>query len=192
MFTKQLWRARSTVEYILSQGYSDDIEVDTDYLMMCRDLCDSKTLIVSGFPGTGKSYFFNTSERTILDSDSSKFDKSDFPRNYIEHIKENIDKVDVIFVSSHKDVRDALVKEKINFVLAYPSKNLKDEYIQRYIKRGSPEVFVNLISKNWDIWLDELDDQVGCYKQEMVSNIYLSDFEDTLDENGYPIKFGGI
>lgn len=157
--------------------------------MMCRDLMNDKTLVVSGFPGTGKSHFFNSTDKNVLDSDSSKFDKSDFPRNYIEHIKENIGVADIIFVSSHKDVRDALVENNIKFVLAYPSIELKEEYIQRYIDRGSPDGFVNLISNNWNLWLTELDEQEGCYRQKMTENQYLSDFEDILDENGFPLKF---
>jgi hypothetical protein len=61
------------------------------------------TLIVSAFPGCGKSHYFRENrDKIVLDSDSSKFDKSDFPRNYIQHIKENRGKVDVIMVSSKK------------------------------------------------------------------------------------------
>ena len=147
MFNQQLWNARVSTEYVLSQGYSENIDEDSKYLNMCRSLCDAPTLIVSGFPGTGKSHFFNSTTRFVLDSDSSTFDKSDFPRNYIEHIKSKIGQADIIFVSSHKDVRDALVAEGMDFILAYPSIDLKDEYIQRYKDRGSNEGFINLISK---------------------------------------------
>lgn len=188
MFNQQLWNARVSTEYVLTQGFSQNVDEDTQYLNMCRSLCDSQTLIVSGFPGTGKSHFFNSSTRTVLDSDSSTFDKSDFPRNYIEHIKSKIGQVDIIFVSSHKDVRDALVAEGMDFILAYPSIDLKDEYIQRYKDRGSNDGFINLISNNWELWLGELESQTNCYKQKMLSNQYLSDFENKVDENGYPIK----
>ena len=50
-----------------------------------------KTLLISAFPGTGKTYSYENSNKIILDSDSSKFDKNDFPNNYINHIKENLD-----------------------------------------------------------------------------------------------------
>ena len=67
------------------------------------------TLVVSAFPGCGKSHLFrNKGDKKILDSDSSTFDKSQFPENYINHIKSNIGDVDMILVSSHKEVRDAL------------------------------------------------------------------------------------
>ena len=86
------------------------------------------TKIISAFPACGKTYAYeklNKKGYTILDSDSSQFswcyeydpnsDKiekhrnPEFPNNYIKHIKENIGKVDYIFVSSHKEVRDAML-----------------------------------------------------------------------------------
>jgi hypothetical protein len=134
-----------------------------------------ETLVVSAFPGCGKSHLFrNKGEKKILDSDSSTFDKSQFPQNYIEHIKSNIGKVDIILVSSHKEVRDALVSESINFTLVYPSKDIKDEYIQRYIDRGNDGKFVELLKQNWDNWTDELENQEGCEKIKLESGQYLS------------------
>lgn len=128
-----------------------------------------ETKIISGFPGTGKSYYVNYGEGNdympqgfALDSDSSKFDKSKFPQNYIKHIKENIGKAKIIFVSSHKEVRDALVENNIPFTLVYPNKTLKIEYIKRYIQRGSPDAFIDLIYENWNNWIEELQNQEKC------------------------------
>ena len=128
-----------------------------------------KTIVVSGFPGVGKSYYVNYGEGNdympqgfAIDSDSSTFNKSNFPKNYIEHIKKNIGKVKIIFVSSHKEVRDALVKNNIDFTLAYPNIDLKNEYIKRYKKRGSDDGFINFISDNWDEFISDLRYQKGC------------------------------
>jgi len=135
-----------------------------------------KTIIISAFPGCGKSHLFrNKGDKQILDSDSSKFDKSKFPQNYIDHIKSNIGLADMILVSSHKEVRDALVDNGIEFTLVYPNKDIKDEYIQRYIDRGNEEKFVELLKKNWNIWIPELEQQNGCEKIELSSGQYLSD-----------------
>ena len=134
------------------------------------------TLIVSAFPGCGKSHLFrNKGEKKILDSDSSTFDKSEFPQNYIEHIKSNIGKADIILVSSHKVVRDALVNESISFTLVYPSRDIKDEYIQRYVDRGNDDKFVELLKNNWETWMDELEVQSDCNKVELKNGEYLSD-----------------
>ena len=135
-----------------------------------------QTLVISAFPGCGKSHLYrNQSNKVILDSDSSKFDKSDFPRNYIEHIKENVGKVDIILVSSHKEVRDALVENNIDFTLIYPKRSIKDEYIKRYVDRGNNEQFVKLLETNWNMWIDQLQEQENCNKIELEEGEYLSD-----------------
>ena len=109
------------------------------------------TKVYSAFPGVGKTTYFNTTDGNVLDSDSSKFDKKHFPENYIEHIKSGLDNesVDKILVSSHKDVRDALVKNGISFVLVYPDRSLKDEYIQRYKDRGNNDAFDIVFFVQW-------------------------------------------
>lgn len=43
----------------------------------------------------------------------------DFPKNYIEHIKENIGKVDFIFVSSHLQVREAMKEADIHYCTVF-------------------------------------------------------------------------
>lgn len=116
--------------------------------------------VICGFPGVGKSTLFNElkdSKKKVLDSDSSTFDKSEFPENYIKHIKDKTSKGYTILASSHDVVRDALIKEKIPFTLVYPDKSLKDEYLKRYKERGSPKEFQNLLDKKWDEWIGQCD-----------------------------------
>lgn len=139
-----------------------------------------KTKLVSAFPGTGKSYLFNYSDKIVLDSDSSKFDKKDFPQNYIKHIKENIGKANIICISSHKEIRDALVKNGLWFTLVYPDKNLKEEYIQRFKDRGDKESFINLIYNNWDEWLMQLRNQDNCIHIRLGIGEYISDIIEDL------------
>lgn len=138
--------------------------------------------IISAFPGTGKTYFYKNVKLRILDSDSSKFSwikegvrNPFFPDNYIGHIKNSLDKTDIILVSSHKIVRDALVKERLEYYLVYPNVKLKEEYIERFIQRGSPKEFVDLISKNWYDWISELEKQTECIPVKLSRGQYLSD-----------------
>ena len=133
-----------------------------------------KTRIISAFPGTGKTYCHNQHQST-LDSDSSKFDKKDFPANYIRHIKANIGSVKTIFVSSHKEVRDALIKEELDFIIVYPHYTLKEEYLGRYRSRGSLSVFVQLLDGNWTEWITEMVNQEGCQHIVLKSNQFISD-----------------
>lgn len=144
-----------------------------------------KTRIISAFPGTGKSYFYNKNKETTIDSDSSNFswikDKDGnntkernpkFPQNYISHIKENIGKYEFIFVSSHKEVRDALKNNCLFFYLVYPSISRKNEYIKRYEDRNSPTSFISLISNKWDEWILECSSELyGCSNISTNSNL---------------------
>ena len=140
------------------------------------------TKIISAFPGTGKTYFYQNSNLNVMDSDSSKFSwvekgkrHPEFPSNYINHIKQYIGKTDYVLVSSHKDVRDALVNEGIDYSLIFPDISLKNEYLERFKQRGSSEQFINLISKNWNEWITELENQTNCSKIKLNENQYLSD-----------------
>jgi len=134
-----------------------------------------ETELISAFPGCGKSHFFRETKQDVLDSDSSTFDKSDFPANYIKHIKKNMGEVDIILISSHEEVRDALVDNDLDFTLIYPDKTLKDEYIGRYEERGNEESFVKLLKSKWDEWLTDVEEQKGCKHIKLKSNEFLSD-----------------
>ena len=148
------------------------------------------TIIISAFPCCGKSYCYNhyQDSYSMLDSDSSQFSwvkdengqntktrNPDFPNNYIKHIIENIGKADFIFVSSHKVVRDALKENKINHISVYPDLDCKDEYLERAKNRGSSDEFIEMISKNWESFYNELHNEDSRYviKQELGKGQYL-------------------
>lgn len=147
-----------------------------------------QTIVISAFPGTGKTYFCENikeidSTIEVLDSDSSKFSWSepgvrhpDFPNNYIQHIKENIGKVDIIFVSTHKEVRGAMKNSGIKYILVYPGKEDKEEYLERYRNRNSPQSFIDMMNNKWDEFIDGLDSDDGhVFKILPAPGKYLSD-----------------
>jgi len=124
-----------------------------------------QTFVISAFPACGKSYCYNNHQDKyiMLDSDSSEFSwvkdnegnntkerNPEFPQNYMKHIKDNIGKVDIIFVSSHDVVRKALNDNGINTIIVYPNKKLKEEWIRRFRNRGNNDGFIEFISNNWD------------------------------------------
>lgn len=144
-------------------------------------------LVVSAFPAVGKSTIFKeAAERglkpahvhfndftkeyeitvpagdgiPVFDSDSSKFDKEFFPTNYIQHIKATLEKLDdvIILVSSHKDVREMLRSQGIDYVLAYPQRELKEEYIRRYKARGNAEGFIGMMENSWNDFIDSCEE----------------------------------
>ena len=156
-----------------------------------------KTIIISAFPGTGKTYFYEkykNSDIKVLDSDSSNFswikDKNgnnttkrnpDFPQNYINHIKENIGKADIIFVSSHDIVRQSLYDNGIKYIVAYPDNDCKDEYLERYRNRGNTEEFINMMNKNWDKFINSMKNDKGAYMKWILGiNQFIDSFSSDL------------
>ena len=108
----------------------------------------------------------------------------EFPNNYIQHIKENIGKVDFILVSSHQVVRDALQENNIPYTLVYPDKKLIAEYVGRYYMRGSETPFINTLIMNWDQWLLDCESEKACVKCCLKSCEYISDIIEKMIERG--------
>lgn len=157
-------------------------------------IINKDTVVISGFPGIGKTYAQQHSSGIVLDSDSSRFSWArnadgtvkidangtklrhpEFPKNYMEHIKGNIGKADIIYVSSHDNVREALNKAKIPHVLVYPSYEMKEEMVQRYIDRGSSKGFVELIKNNWDNFISGMKKDPCPNKIELKPGEFLAD-----------------
>ena len=120
--------------------------------------------IYSCFPGIGKTFCHGIYPKVCSDSDSSKFSwlpsgerNPDFPNNYIRRIKRLSLVYPYVFVSSHKEVRDALVREGLKFTVVYPDKKDKQLFLSRYEQRESSAQFIELLEKNFDRWIDELD-----------------------------------
>ena len=135
------------------------------------------TKVICGFPGIGKTYLFGKQDELgikISDSDSSKFSKlkdsegqliqnPDFPNNYIKHIIDLIHGMDIhyILVSSHHDVREALANAHIPYTVIYPTKDMKDVYIQRYQDRGSPEKFITFLTDKFDEFVEDCENDTS-------------------------------
>lgn len=157
-----------------------------------------QTKVLSCFPACGKTYVYDHQKElgiTIMDSDSSKFSwiitqerriggkiskerNPEFPMNYINHIKENIGKVDYILVSSHKEVRDALIENDICFDLVFPEISCHDEWVGRCFRRGNDVEFCKLIDVNYINWVNEI-------KSFIYDNAHHSIRAYTLGHNQY-------
>ena len=116
----------------------------------------------------------------ILDSDSSEFSwvkdeygnntpvrNPKFPQNYIDHIKEKMLTEDIIFVSSHEVVRDALKQNDIPYHIFYPKKEQKERWVCRFRERGNDEKFISFISDNWDKFIDGIENDDYPIKHEL-------------------------
>ena len=150
---------------------------------------DTRPRVICGFPGVGKTTLFNQLKHQgvlICDSDSSQFDKSQFPHNYIIHIQQQLARGFWVLCSTHTVVREALHAADISYVIAAPAaKYLKDEYLQRYKDRGSPPAFIELMDRKWDEFFDDVWEKdkngihyglgEGEYLDSMAKDIIASD-----------------
>ena len=139
-------------------------------------------LVISAFPGCGKSTYYNMYKDTqkILDSDSSNFSwvkdengnntkerNPEFPMNYIYHIKNNLHSANIIFVSSHEMVRKAMAENGIKYVSVYPKDNIKNmkEWRNRFIARGNTQSFIDAVMENWSKWIKSMKYDVYATKR---------------------------
>ena len=131
------------------------------------------TVVLSCFPGTGKSYATAHGSFVCHDSDSSDFHfeeglgghtvKPDWPSNYVEHVRSLVagEKYDFVFVSSHLETRSALVDDP-GYALVLPLPDSKTEYLERYSRRGSSKAFVDGMVSNWEAFNDHsFEDEHG-------------------------------
>lgn len=145
--------------------------------------------IFAAFPGTGKSTFAATRHKTeVIDLDSGKYTlgytadgnarNPDFPHNYLRAIQEQLEKTKVLLIGCQPDVLAALRKEGLTFTLIYPERELKAHYIRRFQERHSPQLFVELLSSNWELFLDFLESQTSCKHIVLSDGQYISDIID--------------
>lgn len=130
-----------------------------------------KPIVICGFPGVGKSCTAVESQKAvaILDLDSASFSWEDgengpernphFPYNYADKIQElilNNTYYEFILVSSHKSVRDALKERGTPYIIVAPHMSERNEYMKRYISRGSDAKFIYNLYNNWALFLDDI------------------------------------
>ena len=115
------------------------------------------TKVYAVFPGVGKTHFAETAGPRVSDIDSRHFAKDQFPENYIAHIKTKLNSADIVLVTCHKVVLEALMKEGIPFKLVYPNRDLRQEYLERFKARGDKKQFIESLEAKWNTLLDELE-----------------------------------
>lgn len=74
---------------------------------------------------------------------------------HCQHMKTNFH-LFIVLISSHKEVRDELNKRSIPFTIVLPSLDMKQEMIDRYIKRGNQENFVTMLENNYETFVNDL------------------------------------
>jgi hypothetical protein len=143
------------------------------------------TYVISGFSGIGKSTAAEHNDN-VVDFESSTYShfedgtiNPEFPNNYVVAldlaIKKNPDKI--YLVSCHKNVRELLSTRGISYIVVAPYRDQRNDYMIRWLKRGSSQNFIASMYYRWDdminscendpnpvIWLDD-----GQYLEHILS-----------------------
>ncbi len=156
-------------------------------------------IIISGFAGIGKTTL-QKNNPSVIDLESSDYkwiyqdentesmDKEMrkgvtnrvknplWPLNYVKDIIEKSNEYEIVLISQDKDKRDCLKENNCEYYVCFPKKECKQDFINRYKSRGNNEKFIELVSQNFDDWIDALMDEKN--KIIMEPGEYL---EDTLN-----------
>ena len=141
------------------------------------------SIIVSGFPGIGKSFIAlkmpylvrdlesslyhwqNIRGEFTLDENGNKLLMDNWPSNYIRDIKElEMSKMyRNVMVSSHENIRKEMAKAGIRYTNVFPENTpeMKAIMLQRYKNRASSQDFIDDIDKNWDKYIASMENDKG-------------------------------
>ncbi len=122
-------------------------------------------IIISSFIGCGKTYLTNINSDKIKIFDASDINKE----SIVNEVMGNVDKYDIVFIPSDKEIRSLFDEQNIDYDLFYPSDNRRGEFIENQVrKRNKPDIIRNL-DKNFNEWIQEIDNSeaTNCYKHKL-------------------------
>ncbi len=132
----------------------------------------TKTILCAAFPGTGKTHIC---KHTKLKATEVEFWQYESQTQYIQDVKSLIGEVDFVFLSTEVEGLQLLHNEGLEIFLVYPQKNLRNEYLDRYIERDNPYDFIGTMMKFWDTTIEKLQEQKYCKHFVLEKNQYLND-----------------
>jgi len=163
-----------------------------------------KGIIIAGFSGIGKTTLAKK-YKNVIDLDSAEFVYDDsnmlhvpfekrkgekrkpninWPNNYINAIKEAIHQYDLVLVWDREDIIEEYIKNDIDFILCYPTKEDLNEYIKRFRARGNTEKYIQMKLKQYD-------EKIKLFTNLKIEKIILTNnetIEDYLKKNNFELK----
>mgnify|MGYP003299809302 CR=1 FL=1 len=135
-------------------------------------------VIISGFSNIGKSYISKNSNISSFDLDTTYFKKlpgTSWEEVYVECARGLSDIYDYVFITTYGEPLQIMNKRGIKYYLVYPERELKEEYKQRAISRGSDKDFIEGFFSRWDKHIDDCEKNSCSNKIVLKSGEYLSD-----------------
>lgn len=139
-----------------------------------------KTLIISAFPGCGKTYLYQNQGKlgfkhfgkdvvfSVCDSDSSRYEKHDgWERQYVDDMEERLGTVDFLLVAQQDEMLAELESRKIPFVIVAPNnamwlpeeerRLIKQQWFGRFVLRNNSHIrdfnrWFTSLKEKYDDW----------------------------------------
>jgi hypothetical protein len=123
-------------------------------------------IIVSTFPGIGKTYFSNLYGDKIKIADFSSY--NDF-ETLSERIIGVVDNNDVVFVGHDNSFRNALDERNLDYDIFYPSKDRRKEFLENMVRKRALRNDIMMLDREFDKIVDRIDaiESDNCYKHKM-------------------------
>lgn len=131
-------------------------------------------IIVSSFPGCGKTYMSNVygDKAKFLDLTEGIGGKIEDPSKYVDEVMENVPLYDIVFVSINEQVMNELDSRNIDYDVFYPSKERRFEFIENHVRKRAKPKTIQTLDINFDKWIDAIEENESetCYKHKLNNN----------------------
>lgn len=113
----------------------------------------SKPIIIVAFPGVGKTHMATShTSGSVVDLDRPDLNQDAYTTLLQQTL--TTEGVTHVLLPSWPWLSDTLVRLGLDYTLVYPHPSLKSTYMNRYIKRGSPQSLIDTLDKNWDVFIE--------------------------------------
>lgn len=124
-----------------------------------------KTLVVSAFPGCGKSFMTENNKKNqyiFYDKDNGYLSCDDDFKIYANEIISLIGKVDFLLISQYPEVLNTLYQKRVPYIIVAPNnssylssnmrKIIKQQWFGRFYLRENNIDWIKLLRNNYDEW----------------------------------------
>ena len=151
-------------------------------------------MIISAFAASGKTKLKKENNLSVIDLESSdyqwkfldnnlsveerkgtenKIKNKNFIEDYVSAIIEANKEYEFVLIASQPEVLDELSNRNIDYKMVSPIKEMKNTFIKRYKNRGNNQSFIDLMDKNFDIFIDSMINRNKMYPN--IELIFLSE-----------------
>jgi len=131
-------------------------------------------IIISSFPGCGKTYLMNThgDKAKMLDALELMGEGQEGEYDYnkwVDNIMDAVGDYDIVFIPVSERLLDALNKRSIDYDIFYPSKERRGEFIENMVRKRAFRNDIMMLDRDFDKIVDRIDniEAENCYKHKM-------------------------